>query len=66
MRLSTKKIEIIQFLAQGLTDKEIAQELCISTRTVQAHIYMILKILNARNRVNAVVKFMNKYPRVDV
>ena len=63
MKLSPRKLEILTLLARGFTDKEIAKKLNISIRTVQTHISSILNGLNARNRVNAVVLYMNSHPR---
>lgn len=63
MRLSPKKLEILTLLARGYTDKEIAQKLNISIRTVQTHISSIMSELNARNRTNAVALYMRSHPR---
>lgn len=63
MRLSPKKLEILTLLARGYTDKEIAQNLKMSVRTVQTHISSILSTLNARNRTNAVALYMQAHPR---
>ncbi len=63
MKLSPRKLEILTLLARGFTDKEIALKLNISKRTVQTHISSILIGLNARNRVNAVAKYMASHPR---
>lgn len=63
MKLSPRKLEILTLLARGFTDKEIALKLNISKRTVQTHISTILIGLNARNRVNAVAKYMASHPR---
>lgn len=63
MRLSPKKHKILTLLARGYTDKEIAQNLDMSTRTVQTHISSIISTLNARNRTNAVVLYMLSHPK---
>ena len=63
MKLSPRKLDILNLLARGLKDKEIALKLNISKRTVQTHISSILTGLNARNRVNAVVLYMASHPR---
>jgi DNA-binding NarL/FixJ family response regulator len=66
MRLSPKKVEILTLIAQGYTDKEIANSLKMSIRTVQTHISSIISKLNARNRVNAVVLYMQHNPNWNV
>lgn len=63
MRLSPKKHKILTLLARGYTDKEIAQNLDMSTRTVQTHISSIISKLNARNRTNAVALYMYSHPK---
>jgi DNA-binding CsgD family transcriptional regulator len=39
---------------EGLHDREIAERLCISPRTVQSHVLAILNKLGARSRPEAV------------
>lgn len=63
MKLSPRKQEILTLIALGFTDKEIALRLKMSKRTVQTHIYSIIASLNARNRVNAVVLYMQMNPK---
>ena len=63
MRLSPKKHKILTLLARGYTDKEIAQNLDMSTRTVQTHVSSIISTLNARNRTNAVALYMHSHPK---
>jgi len=47
--LSTREIEILQFIAQGLSNTEISQKLFISSRTVDNHRTNIMKKLNVHN-----------------
>jgi DNA-binding NarL/FixJ family response regulator len=49
--LSEREIEIIKLLAEGLTSKEIADRLFISSRTVETHKNNIIKKLNLKNLV---------------
>jgi regulator of cell morphogenesis and NO signaling len=35
--LSTREIEVIQHVAKGLSNKEIADTMCLSTHTVMSH-----------------------------
>lgn len=61
MKLSNREIEILSYLPYGLTDKEIASKLGISTRTVQTHVNRIFIKLGVRNRVSAACFFIRNY-----
>ena len=52
--LSHREKEVIELLAGGLRDREIAQKLFISDRTVKFHINNVLNKLNARTRIQAI------------
>lgn len=52
--LTPRETEVLQLLAQGLPNKEIAQELTISVRTVKFHVSSLLGKLDAGNRTEAV------------
>lgn len=52
--LSQREQEIIQLLAQGMRDREIAKKLFISDRTVKFHINNATGKLNAKTRIQAV------------
>jgi DNA-binding NarL/FixJ family response regulator len=49
--LSEREIEIIELVAQGLTNQEIAAALTISKRTVDNHVSNIFTKTGAKNRV---------------
>jgi two-component system response regulator DegU len=53
--LSTREMEILQFVTQGKSNKEIAQMLGISHQTVKNHMTSILKKLDVRDRTQAAV-----------
>lgn len=48
--LTPREIEIVQRVAQGLSNREIAQTLFISEKTVKNHLTAILGRLNVRDR----------------
>lgn len=52
--LSTREIEVLQLLAAGLSNKEIAARLNISEHTVKFHVASILGKLGAGSRTEAV------------
>lgn len=58
--LSPRQVQIMRALCRGLGAKEIADELGIGTRTIEAHIQVAKTRLGARNIVQAAVKFTLK------
>ncbi|MBX3032015.1 MAG: response regulator transcription factor [Chloroflexi bacterium] len=55
--LSPREIDVLRMLAEGLTDREIANALIISTRTVETHVSNVLHKLNVRNRAEAAQRY---------
>jgi DNA-binding NarL/FixJ family response regulator len=51
--LTTREVEVLQEVARGATNREIADRLCISENTVKNHMGNILAKLNLRNRREA-------------
>jgi DNA-binding CsgD family transcriptional regulator len=49
--LTAREVEIVRLIAEGYTAKEIAETLCISPKTVDAHRGHILRKLGVRDRV---------------
>jgi DNA-binding NarL/FixJ family response regulator len=58
--LSTREIEILDYIARGNSNKEIAKSLKISDQTVKNHITSILKKLSVNDRTAAVVHALRK------
>lgn len=53
--LSEREIEVLEHIASGLTNKDIAGQLRISTQTVKNHISSILRKLSLNDRTQAVI-----------
>jgi DNA-binding CsgD family transcriptional regulator len=51
--LTAREIEVLRLLAGGTTIRQIADELCLSPRTVERHITTIYRKIGARGRVDA-------------
>lgn len=51
--LTNREIDVLKCLAQGLSNREIAQELSVSTRTVTTHVRNIMNKLGLDNRTQA-------------
>ena len=54
--LTPRELDVLALLAQGLTNKEIAQRLVISPGTVKQHAYNLYQKLQVNNRLQAVTK----------
>ena len=52
-RLTDREREVLALISQGRTDRQTADELGISIRTVEAHVGSILRRTGARNRAEA-------------
>ena len=58
--LTPREREVLALIAEGKSNKEIAQALYISERTVKNHVNSILRRLNLRDRTHAAI-FANKF-----
>ena len=54
--LSDREVEVLQLMAQGMSNQEIAKDLFLSSTTVKTHVSHILTKLGVRDRVQAVVE----------
>lgn len=52
-RLTARQRDVLELLAQGLPNRDIARALGLSEATVKVHVNRILKALNVRNRSQA-------------
>jgi len=58
--LTAREIEVLQSVAAGLKNKEIAYHLGVSEATINAHVKHILEKLNASDRTQAVTKALRR------
>lgn len=56
--LTSREVEILELLAEGLSNKEIAHKKNIATGTVRNHLGSIFKKLHVRCRSEATVKYL--------
>ena len=54
--LSKRELEVLQWLASGVSNREISQRLFITESTVKRHVYNIFGKLNVRNRTQAALQ----------
>jgi DNA-binding NarL/FixJ family response regulator len=54
--LTKRELEVLRLLAEGLSQKEIAAELVISSKTVAAHVQHVLGKLGVHSRTQAVAQ----------
>ena len=53
VRLTSRELEVLQFIGEGLTNQEIAARLVVEVGTVKNHVHSILEKLNVNNREEA-------------
>ena len=53
--LTPREIEILKLISKGYSNKEIAQKLFLSEKTVKNHVYNIFKKLDVKDRTQAAI-----------
>lgn len=51
--LTERELEVLQYVVEGKTNKEIAQILTITHHTVKAHVASIIRKFGVKNRLEA-------------
>jgi len=57
-RLTQREYEVLDLLASGISDREIAKKLVVSDETAHTYTKRLLQTLNVHNRLQAVLKGM--------
>lgn len=58
--LSRREMKVLELVAKGMANKEIAAHLAITTSTVNSHVQAVLQKLGVNTRVEAVTKAISK------
>src|SRR4030066_425047 len=58
--LSDREMEMLKLLATGMSNKEIAEKLCLSLRTVKAHMSNVFTKMNVASRREDLVEALRK------
>ena len=53
VQLTSRELQVLQFIGEGLTNQEIAARLVVEVGTVKNHVHSILEKLNVNNRDEA-------------
>jgi NarL family two-component system response regulator LiaR len=53
--LTARELEVLRLIAQGMSNRQVAQTLTISAKTVKTHVSNILSKLNLDDRTQAAI-----------
>ena len=59
-RLSVRELQVLQLLADGMSDREMGAELNVSVETVRSHLKRLRRKLGAINRTTAVARGLRR------
>ena len=62
-RCPSREQQVLALLERGLPDRQIAEELSISVKTVEKHVGAILRKTGAQNRTEAALRAREHAPR---
>ncbi len=61
-RLTARELEIVELIAQGLTNQQIASRLTLTLQTVKNHVHRLLSKMEVASRAEAVTVYLAKQP----
>ena len=53
--LTPRELDVLQCIAQGMSNKQVAQKLSVSTTTVRSHVSSMIRKLNMENRTQLAI-----------
>lgn len=53
--LTPRELDVLQCIAQGMSNKQVAQSLSVSTTTVRSHVSSMIRKLNVENRTQLAI-----------
>jgi DNA-binding NarL/FixJ family response regulator len=56
VHITNRELEVLELLSKGHTSKEIAQELFVSTHTIESHKKNLIHKMESKNAIDLVVK----------
>lgn len=59
-RLTARELEILELIAQGLTNQQIASRLTLTLQTVKNHVHRLLSKMEVASRAEAVAVYLAK------
>lgn len=60
MEMSPRQVEIVELIADGLQDRDIAERLDISVRTVDSHLQRLYQRYDLHSRAAVVAKWLRE------
>jgi DNA-binding NarL/FixJ family response regulator len=61
-QLSTREHQVLELVARGLTDAQIAQRLALRPATVSKHLHRMYRRLGVANRAEAALRWQGRRP----
>lgn len=65
MEMSPRQVEIVELIADGLQDRDIAERLDISVRTVDSHLQRLYQRYDLHSRAAVVAKWLREGGRAE-
>ena len=53
--LTEREMEVLELVAEGMSNKEISEKLCITVHTVKAHISSVMRKFHSNNRTQIAI-----------
>jgi DNA-binding NarL/FixJ family response regulator len=60
--LTAREEQILQLMAEGLTNREIAKKLFLQPQTVKNYVHMVLQKMDMRSRLDVIRRLRSQKP----